>query len=139
MLGKKIPFGGFEDCQKVSIGIPPLGYQYPAILSQIGFFMLIMVLFPLVLGPNPDQLNQIGIAINWIAAFVSIVPAYERLFSDDYTHGFIEKALHNNFSPESLDDLNLVTEDMNADIHASADYRASLVVSAAQKAVAHCK
>ncbi len=56
-----------------------------------------------------------------------------------YRSEAIEKALHNNFTPESLDDLNLVTEDMNADIHASADYRASLVVSAAQKAVAHCK
>ena len=69
--------------------------QATDILSQIGFFMLIMVLFPLALGPDPDQLKQFGMAIIWIAAFVSIVPAYERLFSDDYTHGFIEKALHN--------------------------------------------
>lgn len=69
--------------------------QATDILSQIGFFMLIMVLFPLVLGPNPDQLKQFGIAIIWISAFVSIVPAYERLFSDDYAHGFIEKAFHN--------------------------------------------
>ena len=69
--------------------------QATDILSQIGFFMLIMVLFPLALGPDPDQLKEFGIAIIWIAAFVSIVPAYERLFSDDYSHGFIEKVAHN--------------------------------------------
>ena len=49
--------------------------QATDILSQIGFFMLIMVLFPLVLGPNPDQLKQFGIAIIWISAFVSVVQA----------------------------------------------------------------
>ena len=51
----------------------------------------------------------------------------------------IEKALSNNFNPNSLNDLNLKSNDMNADIHASADYRASLVVTAAQKAVINCK
>ena len=36
-------------------------------------------------------------------------------------------------------DLNLKSNEMNADIHASAEYRASLVVTAAQKAVINCK
>ena len=54
-----------------------------------------MILFPLTLGPDPNKLSEFGIAIVWIAAFVSVVPAYERLFLDDYTHGFIEKAAHN--------------------------------------------
>ena len=51
----------------------------------------------------------------------------------------IEKLLSDNFSPESLNDLNLDSSEMNSDIHASAEYRASLIVSAAQKAVANCK
>ena len=51
----------------------------------------------------------------------------------------IEKALNNNFDPNSLNDLNLKSNEMNADIHASAEYRASLVVTAAQKAVINCK
>ena len=51
----------------------------------------------------------------------------------------IEKALNNNFDPNSLNDLNLKSNEMNADIHASAEYRASLVITAAQKAVINCK
>jgi carbon-monoxide dehydrogenase medium subunit len=51
----------------------------------------------------------------------------------------IEKALTNNFDPNSLNDLNLKSNEMNADIHASAEYRASLVITAAQKAVINCK
>ena len=51
----------------------------------------------------------------------------------------IEKELGNNFSSESLNNLNLDYSEMNSDIHASAEYRASLVLSAAQKAVANCK
>ncbi len=69
--------------------------QVTDILSQIGFFILIMILFPLTLGPDPNKLSEFGIALIWIAAFVSIVPAYDRLFSDDYAQGFIEKAAHN--------------------------------------------
>ena len=69
--------------------------QVTDIFSQIGFFILIMILFPLTLGPDPNKLSEFGIALIWIAAFVSIVPAYDRLFSDDYAQGFIEKAAHN--------------------------------------------
>ena len=69
--------------------------QVTDILSQIGFFILIMILFPLTLGPDLNKLSEFGIALIWIAAFVSIVPSYDRLFSDDYVQGFIEKAAHN--------------------------------------------
>ena len=69
--------------------------QVTDILSQIGFFILVMMLFPLSLGPDPKKLSEYGIALVWIAAFVSVVPAYDRLFTDDYLHGFIEKAAHN--------------------------------------------
>ena len=51
----------------------------------------------------------------------------------------IEKALNNNFDPNSLNNLNLKSNEMNTDIHASAEYRASLVITAAQKAVINCK
>ena len=51
----------------------------------------------------------------------------------------IEKELGNNFSSDSLNNLNLDYSEMNSDIHASAEYRASLVLSAAQKAAASCK
>ena len=49
--------------------------QATDILSQVGFFMLVMILFPLTLGPDPNRLSEFGIALVWIAAFVSVVPA----------------------------------------------------------------
>ena len=70
-------------------------FQATDILSQIGFFILVMILFPITLGPDPNKLSEFGIALIWISAFVSVVPAYDRLFLDDYAHGFIEKAAHN--------------------------------------------
>ncbi len=51
----------------------------------------------------------------------------------------IEKELNNNFSPDALNNVVLKSSDLNSDIHASNEYRASLIVSAAQKAVAGCK
>jgi carbon-monoxide dehydrogenase medium subunit len=51
----------------------------------------------------------------------------------------IEKKLNDNFSPDALNDLALDSSELNSDIHASSEYRASLIVSAAQKAVADCK
>ncbi len=51
----------------------------------------------------------------------------------------IEKILSKNFSESSLNSLNLKTSGLNADIHASADYRAHLILTLAKKAVASCK
>ena len=48
----------------------------------------------------------------------------------------IEEALSNRFSPESLFDVFISTEDMISDIHAEADYRAHLTVEMAKRAVA---
>jgi len=47
----------------------------------------------------------------------------------------IEQALANDFAPAALDDLTIDAEDFNADMHASAEYRAHLVVVMAKRAV----
>lgn len=46
-----------------------------------------------------------------------------------------EQALAKNFSPHMLDGLTVPAEDLNADIHASADYRAHLIPVIAKRAV----
>lgn len=48
----------------------------------------------------------------------------------------MEKALTANFAPEALDGITVPTEDLNADLHASAEYRAHLVTVMAKRAVA---
>ncbi len=50
----------------------------------------------------------------------------------------LEQALQDNFSSEALDGVEIPVEKMNADIHASAEYRAHLVKVMAQRAVAAC-
>ncbi len=47
-----------------------------------------------------------------------------------------EAALASNFAPEALDQLSVAADELNSDIHASADYRAHLVKVMARRAVA---
>ncbi len=56
-----------------------------------------------------------------------------------YNDANLSKALSSNFSPGSIADMDLDSSEMNSDIHASAEYRASLVVTQAKKAVEACK
>ena len=55
-----------------------------------------------------------------------------------YNDKEMAKALSDNFSSSSIDGMDLESSDMNSDIHASAEYRASLVVTQAKKAVDAC-
>ena len=55
-----------------------------------------------------------------------------------YNDKDLSNALSNNFSSSSIQNMELDSSDMNADIHASAEYRASLVVTQAKKAVDAC-
>ena len=48
----------------------------------------------------------------------------------------MEKALASNFSPAALDGISLDPDGMNADLHASGEYRAHLCVTMAKRAVA---
>ena len=50
----------------------------------------------------------------------------------------LSKALSASFSPLSIDGMNVNRSEMNSDIHASAEFRASLVVTYAKKAVEAC-
>ena len=55
-----------------------------------------------------------------------------------YNDNEMSKALSGNFSSSSIDGMDLDSSEMNSDMHASADFRASLVVTQAKKAVDAC-
>ena len=50
----------------------------------------------------------------------------------------IEDALSNNFSPSAIDNINISSKGFNADIHASAEYRAHIIKVMAKKAISSC-
>ncbi len=67
--------------------------------------------------------GQVSVAITGAAAAVFRCPE-------------IEQALSNNFTEVALDSIQLNADDMNSDMHASAEYRAHLCVVMAKRAVA---
>ena len=50
----------------------------------------------------------------------------------------LEAALSSNFSPSSVDKINISSKGLNSDIHASADYRAHIIKVMTKKAVSSC-
>jgi len=50
----------------------------------------------------------------------------------------IEDALSNNFSASAVEGVNISSKGFNADIHASAEYRAHIIKVMAKKAVSSC-
>ncbi len=57
------------------------------------FFALVMLLFPLGLGPQADQLARFAPGIFWIIALLSTLLAAGGLFREDYEDGCLEQLL----------------------------------------------
>ena len=55
------------------------------------FFLLVISLFPLGVGPGPDTLQKIGPGVIWVAAILSSLLGMERLFRDDFNDGSLEQ------------------------------------------------
>lgn len=60
-------------------------------LNPLLFFVIVLSLFPLGVGPEPNLLRIMAPGIVWIAALLSVLLAAERLFKDDYRNGVIEQ------------------------------------------------
>ncbi|MDX3773776.1 heme exporter protein CcmB [Chromatiaceae bacterium AAb-1] len=60
-------------------------------LNPLLFFIIVLTLFPLGVGPEPNLLRIMAPGIVWIAALLSVLLAAERLFKDDYRNGVIEQ------------------------------------------------
>ena len=87
--------------------------------------------------PNPASRYAI------VGVFVSQGPAGTRVAVTGagpcvFRVSEMEQALSANFSPDALDGISVANSDLNADLHASAEYRAHLVTVMAERAVAAC-
>ncbi|WP_445397165.1 heme exporter protein CcmB [Zobellella sp. An-6] len=63
------------------------------ILNPLWFFLIVITLFPLGIGPEPALLARIAPGIVWVAALLSSLLALERLFRDDFIDGTLEQLM----------------------------------------------
>lgn len=63
------------------------------VLNPLWFFLIVITLFPLVIGPDPKLLAKIAPGVAWVAALLSALLSFERLFRDDFIDGSLEQLL----------------------------------------------
>jgi heme exporter protein B len=71
-----------------------LAYRKRAeMLQPMMFFMLVISLFPLGIGPGPQILQKVGPGVIWVAAILSSLLGMERLFKEDFQDGSLEQMI----------------------------------------------
>ena len=63
------------------------------IINPLWFFLIVITLFPLGIGPEPQMLAGIAPGVVWVAALLSSLLAMERLFRDDWQDGSLEQLM----------------------------------------------
>ena len=63
------------------------------VLSTLFFFVIVVSLFPLGVGPETQLLRSIAPGVVWVAALLASMLALGRVFSNDYSDGTLEQML----------------------------------------------
>ncbi|NIF30855.1 heme exporter protein CcmB [Enterobacter sp. Cy-643] len=63
------------------------------IANPLWFFLIVITLFPLGIGPEPQLLARIAPGIIWVAALLASLMAMDRLFRDDFQDGSLEQLM----------------------------------------------
>lgn len=61
------------------------------VLTALFFFVIVVSLFPLGIGPEPALLRKIAPGILWVAALLSTMLSLNRLFATDHADGTLEQ------------------------------------------------
>ena len=69
------------------------------IFNPLLFFVMVVTLFPLGIGPEPQVLTRIAPGIIWVAALLASMLSLERLFKADFSDGALEQMM---LSPQPL-------------------------------------
>jgi aerobic carbon-monoxide dehydrogenase medium subunit len=101
------------------------------------------VRFPKVQQANYQKFRNPASRYAIVGVFVAKTPAGVRVAVTGagpcvFRVPAMETALAANFSPDAIKDIQIPQDDLNSDIHASAEYRAHLVTVMARRAVAAC-
>jgi len=71
-----------------------LAWKRPGdILNPLFFFAMVATLFPLAVGPSPEQLELSGPAVLWVAALLAMLLSLNSLFLSDYEDGSLDQML----------------------------------------------
>ena len=63
------------------------------VLNILVFFIVVASLFPLGVGPEPNQLRAMAAGVVWIAALLAALLSLPRLFAADLADGTLEQML----------------------------------------------
>jgi len=69
------------------------------VLTTLIFFVMVVSLFPLGVGPEVAMLRRMAAGVLWVAALLSSMLSLGRLFSADYLDGTLEQMM---LGPQSL-------------------------------------
>lgn len=77
-----------------------LGVRQKAdVFNTLFFFVVVVTIVPLGVGPEPNLLRAIGPGVVWVAALLAAILSLPRLFAADYVDGTLEQML---ISPDPL-------------------------------------
>ena len=63
------------------------------VFNPLVFFVIVVSLFPLGVGPEPNQLQLMAPGVIWVAALLATMISLDRLFSHDYETGSLEQII----------------------------------------------
>ena len=67
--------------------------RWADVFTALVFFVIVVSLFPLGVGPEPNLLRMIAPGVIWVAALLASMLSLNRMFSADYTDGTLEQML----------------------------------------------
>jgi heme exporter protein B len=62
-------------------------------LTSQFFFVMVVSMFPLGIGPDPTMLGKVAGGVLWVAALLASLLSLQRLFADDHRDGSLEQML----------------------------------------------
>jgi heme exporter protein B len=69
------------------------------VLTTLIFFVMVVSLFPLGVGPEMDMLRRMASGVVWVAALLASMLSLPRMFSADHADGTLEQMM---LAPQSL-------------------------------------
>ena len=61
------------------------------LISIVGFMILIIILFPLGLGPVQEKLNIVSNAVIWVGLILATIPSLEKILQKDFENGWLDQ------------------------------------------------